>query len=233
MFSRLFCVVAVFAVTVVCAVAQPALEMQDTLDFGNVIPEQKLNEQATVHGSVTVRNTGDSTLIISDVRPSCGCTTPKLEKDTLAPGEATLMNVGLNLPVINGELHKTVSLTTNDPKQQMHVLNIHVNVQRPVQLSSSFVPFNKGFVGDTIRGSVQISVFGKEPVTVETEIYNEKLKLISPAKVTVQPGDSMELIVGYLPDKPGVFSVQVLVKTSAPGYESFDLRGYGVADAKP
>ena len=214
-------------------VAQPKLSIVDTLNFGTVVPEQTLNEQASVHGKVVVKNVGDSVLIVSDVHPSCGCTMPDLVKDTLNPGEETDLEVGLNLPNINGELNKTVSITSNDPTDKVKVLHIHANVQRPIQISSSFIPFNKGMVGDSIIGAVQISVFGTEPVTIESQPMNSKLFLKSPAKATLNPGESIEIVVVYVPDRAGVFSVQLMVRTTSKGYESFDLRGYGMVDPKP
>ena len=78
-------------------VAQPKLSIVDTLNFGTVVPEQTLNEQASVHGKVVVKNVGDSVLIVSDVHPSCGCTMPDLVKDTLNPGEETDLEVHLEL----------------------------------------------------------------------------------------------------------------------------------------
>ncbi|MCO6465997.1 MAG: DUF1573 domain-containing protein [Bradyrhizobiaceae bacterium] len=229
---KLASIVFAIVLSAASAAAQPAIEVSDTLDFGTVVPEQKLNELASVHGKVIVRNNGDSVLVISDMHPSCGCTTPKLEKDTISPGEQTTLNVGLNLPTLNGELNKTVSIYSNDPKHPVKVLHIHADVQRPIQLSSSFIPFNKGVVGDTILGTLRVSIFGTEPITLETEVHGSKLVLISPAKATLKPGESMELTVGYVADRQGVFSVQVFLKTSAKGYESFDIRGYGTVDAK-
>lgn len=213
--------------------AQPKIDFRDTLDFGDVVPKQELNKQASVSGTVLIRNLGDSMLIISDLHPSCGCTTPKMDVDTIAPGAQGTMHVGLNLPVINGEILKSVSITSNDPSRKVSVLHVRANVQRPVQLSSSFIPFNKGRVGDSIMGTLTMSAYGTDPITFETEVHNSKLVLGSPAKQTLKPGESMNLVVYYVPDKEGVFSVQVLVKTSAPGYESFDLRGYGTVDPKP
>lgn len=224
---------AVFCASAIIAHAQPKIAVVDTLDFGIVVPEQVLGEQASVHGKVMVKNVGDRDLIISELRPSCGCTTPKMEKDTIGPGEEVPMNVGLNLPTINGELNKTVSITSNDSSATVRVLHIHATVQRPVQLSSSFIPFNKGVVGDSIIGALQISVFGTEPVTIEAQPMTSNLVLKSPAKSTLKPGESMEVVVIYVPSKAGVFSVQLMVRTSSKGYESFDLRGYGTVDPRP
>jgi hypothetical protein len=46
------------------------------------------------------------------------------------------------------------------------------------------------------------------------------------------PGEKHTIKVGYIPEKQGAFSIQLLVKTSLKGYESFDLKGYGVVDPR-
>lgn len=59
-------------------------------------------------------NTGKSPLIISQVNPSCGCTTPKdWPQNPVAPGEAGQITVEFNSNGNSGKVDKTISVLTN------------------------------------------------------------------------------------------------------------------------
>jgi len=59
-------------------------------------------------------NTGNSALIISQVNPSCGCTSPKdWPKDPIAPGGDGQITIEFNSNGNSGQVDKTVSIVTN------------------------------------------------------------------------------------------------------------------------
>ena len=59
-------------------------------------------------------NTGKSPLIIAQVNPSCGCTTPKdWPTDPIAPGAEGQITVEFNSTGNSGQVDKSVSLVTN------------------------------------------------------------------------------------------------------------------------
>lgn len=63
---------------------------------------------------VTVTNTGNRPLIISDVSASCGCTMPKKPEGPIAPGKSDVIEVKFHSkPGQLGEVSKTVSVTAN------------------------------------------------------------------------------------------------------------------------
>ena len=127
-------------------VAQPSIQVQDSVDWGVVVPDAPPGEPAKVRAAVTVRNVGTNVLAITEVRPGCGCTTAPIEKDSLGPNEETVINVTLNLPLANGPIKKSVTISSNDPEHPTKALYLVADVQRPLQMSSSFIPFNKGAV---------------------------------------------------------------------------------------
>ncbi len=67
------------------------------------------------------KNTGNEPLILSDVRKSCGCTTPTWSKEPILPGQNGVINVGYNtnnvstfnksITVISNATNATVTLT--------------------------------------------------------------------------------------------------------------------------
>ncbi|MCD9853559.1 DUF1573 domain-containing protein [Epilithonimonas sp. JDS] len=93
-----------------------------TFDYGNV------KAGADGHRFFTVKNTGDKPLIISEVKPSCGCTTPEWSKDPVLPGKTAQIKVGYNTG-IKGPFNKLIEVYSNDPANNRSVLYIKGNVE--------------------------------------------------------------------------------------------------------
>lgn len=58
------------------------------------------------------KNTGNEPLILSDVRKSCGCTTPTWSKEPILPGQNGAINVGYNTNNV-GTFSKTITVISN------------------------------------------------------------------------------------------------------------------------
>lgn len=90
-------------------------------DFGKVM------EGSDNTCTFIVTNTGTKPLILSDVKASCGCTTPSKPEKPIAPGKSDKIEVGFK-PTGKGENEKTVTITANtDPK--ITILKVKANVQ--------------------------------------------------------------------------------------------------------
>lgn len=76
----------------------------------------------------TIKNEGQSTLKISDVRASCGCTAAKPAKTELLPGESTSLEVTFNSTGRSGKQDKTVYIETNDPVSKSLQVTFTANV---------------------------------------------------------------------------------------------------------
>ena len=96
-----------------CAVAmmaqQPVITFKTTEhDFG------KINE---ADGRVTTvfefKNEGMEPLVLSNVRASCGCTTPKWTREPIEPGQTGQITVTYNPNGRPGRFQKTVTITSN------------------------------------------------------------------------------------------------------------------------
>ena len=76
-------------------------------DFGNVTDGDK------VEYSYRFRNTGKSPLIIASAVASCGCTVPEKPEEPIKPGETGFLKVVFNSKGRVGEVHKTITVTSN------------------------------------------------------------------------------------------------------------------------
>jgi hypothetical protein len=69
-------------------------------------------------------NAGDEPLVISDVHPSCGCTTLKDYPEKPIPaGESGQITVEFKAEKVTGKVDKTITVSCNDAKK-FHVLHI-------------------------------------------------------------------------------------------------------------
>ena len=104
-FSTLF-----MALVAVAMMAQePVITFEKTEhDFG------KIHEEA---GKVSVefkfKNEGMTPLVLSNVRASCGCTTPNWSKEPIEPGQTGTITVTYNANGRPGRFQKTVTITSN------------------------------------------------------------------------------------------------------------------------
>lgn len=78
----------------------------------------------------TFTNTGDEPLILSTVRASCGCTTPKWTQKPVMPGKTGEIGVRYNTNNIGG-FTKTITITSNAVNEPRVVVKIKGNVVQP------------------------------------------------------------------------------------------------------
>ncbi|MCF8391220.1 MAG: DUF1573 domain-containing protein [Bacteroidales bacterium] len=88
---------------------QPAVIEFEELehDFGIV------NEGETVGWYFKYKNVGETDLLITNVRTSCGCTVPQYSKKPLAPGEQELMQIIFDSKGKSGKEIKNVTIESN------------------------------------------------------------------------------------------------------------------------
>jgi hypothetical protein len=75
-----------------------------------------IKADAPVECRFLLKNEGQSELIIRAVKPSCGCTAVKPEKNVLAPGDSTYLDAVLHPEGRAGDLKSGITVVTNDPK---------------------------------------------------------------------------------------------------------------------
>ena len=93
-----------------------------TIEYGSI--EANSNRYRTF----TFKNTGDKPLILSNVKPSCGCTVPKWDKTPIQPGKTGTIEVGYDTS-IKGTFHKGIEVYSNDPKKGRTTIYIKGNVK--------------------------------------------------------------------------------------------------------
>ncbi len=95
---------------------------QNEHDFGDIKQGEKVSH------IFVLTNSGDDLLEITNVKASCGCTAARPEKNELAPGESTNLNVTFNSAGRFGKQKKLIRIESNDPDNPQVIVTIKGNV---------------------------------------------------------------------------------------------------------
>lgn len=111
-----------FVLPLFIAVQSQAQTAQPAASVNPNGPIAKWDKMANDFGSIafnvpktaefTVTNAGNQPLIISSVRPSCGCTNPKFSQEPILPGKSSIVSATYNA-ANPGVFTKTVTVITN------------------------------------------------------------------------------------------------------------------------
>jgi len=193
---------------------------QDSHDFGTVWYGPILKH------AFTVKNEGQTTLEITNVRPGCGCTIAGPYPKKIEPGESGEFPFSLQSTKLRGKFNKGITISSNDPVMPSLRLSLQGVVKRYVEVVPPSVYFGK-LHGDELAER-------KVTLTNNTE-HPLELKLKQPLKdnfeaklVATTPGQTYDLFVTAKPPfKEGVFRQDVLLETNLEQQKEgkVDVRG--------
>lgn len=195
---RLLAVLTVALACAVSAVAGPKLLLSaQEWSFGEVWQGTPLSFD------LTIKNVGDASLEISDVKSSCGCTVASKPKSPLAPGESDTVKVTFDSVKRRDQQNQTITFVTNDPELPEAAFRV-VGTVKPVYDIKSGVggrlvnsmSFGRLFPGTHEARTVEIINRYKEPMDLKLtkdqnfgayEMVLETLKPGQHYKLTVTP----------------------------------------------
>ncbi|MEI6865365.1 DUF1573 domain-containing protein [Flavicella sp.] len=105
---------------------------EPTEDFDTDTPNFKFEEEVIDYGKINKNtdgnrvfkfvNTGNSPLIITNAKGSCGCTVPTYNKEPIMPGDSGEIKVKYATSRV-GRFSKTITLTSNanEPKKVLRI----------------------------------------------------------------------------------------------------------------
>ena len=97
-------------------------------DLGEVAPGSKNNCE------FKFTNTGKAVLNIKDIKNTCGCTVPDLEKKQYAPGESGTIKATITLGQTAGVTQKSLYVLTDDKNNPRIKLTIKAKVVQMVEM---------------------------------------------------------------------------------------------------
>lgn len=127
----------------------------------------------------TVTNIGDDTLILTAVRPSCGCTASNYTKEGIPPGGKGSIEATYNPAHRPGNFNKAITVTCNDPDNATVVLSIKGKVTPKPKTKADFYPNKLGNLRFKTNHLAFQEVKDSE-IKVDTFwLYNESKKAIN------------------------------------------------------
>lgn len=205
--------------------AQPKLEIigGNSQDWGKVGPKD-----SPLKAKIKLKNVGNEQLLITNVKPSCGCTTAPLDKDKLNPGETAIIDISFNVGTKAGVNSKTIRISTNDPNNTTVVYRLSADVQKSINLDPSFFGFNQMEVGKEQSARVTIQNTSNKPITFSDFTKSPAdMSLNVSGKKTLKPGESFDIVAKVTPSAPGYMNCWVKVKTSSDEDPELSISGYG------
>ena len=156
--------------------------------------------------------------MISDARPSCGCTVASFDK-VIKPGAEGKVHSSVDTKSFSGPISKSVLVVSNDPDRPQMNLFIKAMVKPFVDvLPQPYVRFSV-VKGDTAAQDVILisEEKGFKPTVAETAQPYVKAE-ISPAgdkdKIPGRPGDQYKLHITVTPDAPeGLLNAPIRIAT--------------------
>ncbi|KQK26356.1 MULTISPECIES: DUF1573 domain-containing protein [Chryseobacterium] len=95
---------------------------ESNFDFGNIKKGEKVNHV------YEITNTGKNPLVISEVKPGCGCTAPEFTKDPILPGKKGKITLSFDSSSFDGAIQKYADVFANVEKSPIK-LTFNANVQ--------------------------------------------------------------------------------------------------------
>ena len=179
---------------------------------------------------IQLKNTGNETLLITRVKPACGCTTAPLDKNELQPGEVATLDITLRVSSSSKNLTKTIRVESNDPAKSKEIIYLKANVVTPLDLSPrNYFRFRNLKVGYETAATLTLENRTNDPVKITDVVLpdDEDLKLNVKKNTVLKPGEKLELIAKIKPKKSGSLNCKIVLKTTNKEYEEFTIRCSG------
>ena len=202
---------------------KPKIQFQELIhDFGKV----KANEPLRCDFVFT--NTGNAVLELTDVRPGCGCTTAGQWDRKVEPGKTGKIPIQFNPGAPSGTVTKSISVTCNDPTQNVQTLQVKATIWKPVDINPAYVYF-MGVEGEVTNDTKVVKITNnlEESITIEPPLVNNPN--FTTKLNTLTPGKEFELIVTYTPGATNAQPQSVItMKTSSTNMPVMSVTAYAM-----
>lgn len=164
-------------------------------NFGRVNMGQQVNHV------YVVSNSGDATLIISNVQPGCHCTTARPWTREIAPGKTGEIPIKFDSSGFHGDITRTITVTSNGKNAPVQTLFLRGSIWREIEVNPQTAYMSVPPESDTPTSTVvHIINQGSNGITLSNPTCaNNKFKVA--LKETV-PGKEFELTITAMTPLP-------------------------------
>lgn len=217
--KRTFLATVLLALCGIAFAQQPVITFEKTEhDFG------KINEaDGRVTTIFTFRNEGMAPLVLSNVRASCGCTTPTWTKTPVEPGQTGDITVTYNPNGRPGRFQKTITVTSNAssptvkltirgeviPKTQQSVNRFAKKMGDALAANTNLLTYGTVMNTKNITKTIEYTNNSDQDITVEVLLNDKEPWVDAQATLlTVKPKEVGQLHVNIDGTKANVWGLQ-------------------------
>ena len=232
--KKLLCFVMFFSA--LALFAQPVIQFDKTThDFGNIKED---GGKAT--GKFEFTNTGNQDLLLTSVKPGCGCTAADYTKTAVPPGGRGFINATYDPYNRPGSFNKNIKVTTNEPKfaddanASPYMIYIKGNVEKRAPTKYETAGYKTGNGEVRIKESnIKLELLNTESKTFTIQVMNfsaidSKFEIINfpnyitlgqEASIVLKPNEEKEITFKYDAVKRaeiGTFKDLINIQTQDP-----------------
>ena len=209
-------------------VTAPKIEVvPETKDVGTIAKGQ------VIDATFVIKNNGGSDLIVSDARPSCGCTVASFDKVIKPGGEGKVVS-SVDTKTFSGPISKSILLVSNDPDRPQMNLFVKANVKPFVDvLPQPFVRFSV-IKGDAAGQDVILLSDEKtfKPTVAETSQPYVKAEILPAGdkdKIPGRAGEQYRLRISVTGDAPdGLLNAPLRINTGVAQQPTLEIPVSGI-----
>lgn len=188
-----------------------------TFDFGELFTVIPISRE------LTIRNSGDDTLDITNVSGSCGCTGTLLSNSHVPPGDSTILKITFDPAKFEGGVEKVVSMNTNDPRDPNPHIYFTATITQILELDQDHLVFytepdsqTQTTVSIRNRATIPVKITGvsSSPADLATELSER----------VIPPGAETTLLFSIKPSQPGILRGDIFITTDHPSVPTLTLR---------
>ncbi len=189
---------------------------EESHDFG------KIKEGEVKTHVFVFQNTGDATLVVKNVRTSCGCAAALISDKNVEPGKKGEIKVSFNSRGYEGNITKYVYVEANDRSQPVKQLQISATIQVPprprIELGRYSIDAGLILEGEPIPGEATIINRGERELVVsfshrDAKYFMDGGKEVSELRIAAGKQAEIEIRIPPRP-KSGLIREYILLKSN-------------------
>ncbi|MFT7485437.1 MAG: hypothetical protein ACI9F9_001287, partial [Candidatus Paceibacteria bacterium] len=182
------------------------------LDFGKVWDVDELV------GEFAFTNNGGKALVISEIKPSCGCTTTELDRMRFEPGEGSSIRVVWK-PKGFGSQAKTITVHSNGEGPGIDMLTIRAEIQPFAKFAEN--PVRLGIVREGTGYKKLVHLSCEDPDFELLEVLSGS-RFLTATDMGRQANGSQQIEIAFVPETPWgkqTCSVQARIRARVEGHD--------------
>lgn len=164
-----------------------------------------------------IKNKGDETLKIIDIKKDCGCTFAIPDKVEIPPSDSTFLRVGIVTEGKLGEFEEEIMVETNDPYEPYVRLTIRAHifpVPKPKIKSIEIINVGEMYLGEIKDTFFWVENVGDAELILLEATPSASCEIISNFPIHIMPGKKEIVNIEVMPVKTGILNEDIRIATN-------------------